>query len=54
VEGGESRGEADGKTLREEEGGGKDPRPRSPNAFSLCCLFLGFGMGDFGNYKNTQ
>jgi hypothetical protein len=43
----------DGKTLREEEGG---PRPGSPQRlFSLlCCLVLGFGMGDFGKYKNAQ
>jgi hypothetical protein len=40
----------DGKTLREEEEGPN----RAPNAFSLCCLFLGFRMGDFGKYKNAQ
>ena len=54
MEGGESGGSGKGR----EEGGRrrKEDRgsPEAPNTFSLCCLFLGFGMGDFGENIKTR
>jgi hypothetical protein len=52
VEGVENRGEAvtDGKTLREQARCSEEEIPLKLFLLS----FLGFGMGDFGKYKNTR
>ena len=56
MEGGESGGSGEGREEggRKEEKTRKDRGARKPPTPFLSFAVLGFGMGDFGIYKNAQ